>query len=188
MRKSISQWKADYEELFKKNYSRMFYCALDIVDDAEAAKDIVGDACCETWRRMAEITSSDPDVNLAGYMLSSVRNRALNHLKRRAVENAYLSEALRVRQTLAAESAEAHEERVARLWQVMEGLTPQTRRVFEMCWFDGYKYQQAADELGVSVSAVHKHVSKAFAAFRKAFGVKISSAEVTILIVSLLLI
>lgn len=85
--------KEMYEELFKKNYSRMFYCALDFVNDTETAKDIVGDACCETWRR-----------------------------------------------------------------------------------------------LGMSVSAVHKHVSKAFAKFRKAFGVKISSTEVTILTGLLLLI
>lgn len=180
--------KADYEALFKKNYARMFYCALDIVEDTETARDIVGDVCCETWRRLKTIKAACPDLNLAAYMLSSIRNRSLNYLKHKAVENEYIHEALRIRSIIAQEPVDVHEERLNRLWKVMETFTPQTRIVFEKCWFEGCSYSETAAELGISVSAVHKHVSKAFSTFRKAFGVKISSTEVTIIMVSLLLI
>jgi len=188
MQTDIEQRKKEYEKLFKANYSRMFYCALDLVDEAEAAKDIVGDACCETWRRIDTITVSGSKASLTNYMINAVRNRAINYLRHQAVETAYLKDAILAGEWMSQESAEEHEARLDRLFQTLEKLPPQTRRVFEMCWFDGLKYRQAADELGVSVSAVHKHVSKAFAAFRKAFGVKISSTEVTVLIGLLLLI
>jgi len=188
MRNTEAQIRKDYEELFKTNYSRLFYCALDLVDDAETAKDIVGDACCETWRRIDAITVPDSKNGLLAYMFNAVRNRAINHLRHQAVEYAYLKDALMAGEYMATESVAEHEARLERLFATLESFSPQTKRVFEMCWFDGYKYQDAARELGVSVSAIHKHVSKAFAAFRKAFGVKKASMEVTILIALLLLI
>lgn len=180
------QLKKDYEALFKKNYARMFYCALDLVEDAETARDIVGDVACETWRRMAALKAAAPDVNLAAYMINAVRNRALNQLKHRAVENSYINDALKLREQIAEEPSDVHEERLRLVWQVMENLTLQTRAVFEQCWFENKSYKETAELLGISTSAVHKHVSKAFAAFRKEFGVKISAKEVTILLLTLL--
>lgn len=188
MQNTSAEIRREFEELFKQNYSRMFYCALDLVADAETAKDIVGDACCETWRRIGDITACGSKANVAAYMLSTVRNRALNHLRHKNVEDSYIKDALLAGEFIATESAAEHEARLERLFDTLESLSPQTKRVFEMCWFDGLKYQEAANELGVSISAVHKHVSKAFAAFRKAFGVKMSSMEVTILVCLLLLI
>lgn len=38
-----------FEELFRKNYSRAFYYALDWVGDEETAKDVVGDCFGEIW-------------------------------------------------------------------------------------------------------------------------------------------
>lgn len=179
--------KTEFGELFTKNYSRFFYCALDFVEDHETARDVVGDVTYETWRRIGEITATDPGINLAGYMLNAIRNRALNILRHRAVENAYISEALAVKEEIAAEPIDKHEERLQRLWQVMESLDPQTMQIFRLCWFEGKKYKEVAEELDVTVSLVHKKVSKAFAAFRKSFGVKISVVSVTILIAMLLL-
>lgn len=39
-------------------------------------------------------------------------------------------------------------------------MPPQCRRVFLMCKVYGYSYAEIADELGISLSAVEKHVSK----------------------------
>lgn len=184
------QWKNDYEALFKQNYARLFYTALDFVDDAETARDIVGDVACETWRRMDVLMAGDTAVNLVAYMVNAVRNRALNHLKHKAVENSYLRESLRVKEMIASEPSDLHEERLRLIGQIMERLSPQTRTVFDMCWFEGRSYAETAEALGISVSAVHKHVSKAFATFRKAFGVnnsvKNSLKEVTVLLATLL--
>jgi len=179
--------KAEFGRLFMENYQRFFYCALDLVEDHETARDIVGDVTYETWLRIGEITASDPDVNISGYMLNAIRNRSLNVLRHKAVENAYLREALAAKEEISSEPEDRHEEQLRRLQHVMESLEPQTMQIFRMCWFEGKKYKEVAEELGVTVSLVHKKVSKAFAAFRASFGVKTSVLSVTILIAALLI-
>ena len=51
-----------------------------------------------------------------------------------------------------------------RLERVREGLsrlTPRTREVFLMHRLDGMKYREIADQLGISQSAVEKHIARA---------------------------
>ncbi|MDB5584732.1 MAG: polymerase subunit sigma-24 [Bradyrhizobium sp.] len=43
----------------------------------------------------------------------------------------------------------------------IEALPPRTREVFEMHRLDGLKYREIAERLGISQSAVEKHVAKA---------------------------
>lgn len=186
MQKGRAYTKTEFGELFIKNYPRFFFCALDLVEDHETARDVVGDVTYETWRRIGEITASAPDVNIAGYMLNAIRNRALNVLRHKAVENDYIREALAAKEEISSEPADRHEERLRRLYQIMEELDPQTMQIFRMCWFEERKYKEVAEELGVTVSLVHKKVSKAFAAFRESFGVKKPLAGVTIFIVVVL--
>lgn len=178
--------KADFEGVFKSNYSRMFYCALDFVEDAETARDIVGDVTYETWRRLDALTSSDPAFNLSGYMVNSVRNRALNFLRHKAVINAYAKETLALKESIAAESSELHEERIEQLWKIIDSFDERTRMIFQSCWFEGKSYKETAEEFGISVSLVHKLMSKSFSMLRERFGVKNSTSIVTILILYLL--
>jgi RNA polymerase sigma-70 factor (ECF subfamily) len=52
----------------------------------------------------------------------------------------------------------------ARLERVREGidrLSPRTREVFLMQRLDGYRYREIAERLGISQSAVEKHMAKA---------------------------
>lgn len=179
--------KREFGRLFIDNYSRFFYCALDLVEDAETARDIVGDVTCDTWRIISSNANVKPEMNVVGYMLNAIRNRALNVLRHRAVENAYLSEALSAKQMAMTETADRHEERLKRVYEVIDGLDEQTQRIVRLCWFDGKKYKEVAEELGITVSLVHKKVSKTFATLRQSFGVKISVVSVTILIGLLLL-
>ncbi len=52
-------------------------------------------------------------------------------------------------------------ERLARLMAAVETLPPQTQRVFRLHKLQGLSHQQTADRLGVSKSAVEKHISLA---------------------------
>lgn len=180
--------KAEYGELFKQNYSRFFYCALDFVEDTETARDIVGDVTYETWQRLDKLASAGHEINLVGYMLNSIRNHAMNFLRHKAVENAHIKEVLSTRESIADDSAELHEERLKRIDNILDSLDPQTQQIFRLCWYKGYKYKEAADELGLTVSLVHKRISRAFATFREQLGVKLASATVTIIALTVLFI
>jgi RNA polymerase sigma-70 factor (ECF subfamily) len=51
--------------------------------------------------------------------------------------------------------------RLARVQEGLKRLTPRTREVFLMHRLDGLKYREVAERLGISQSAVEKHIAKA---------------------------
>lgn len=60
-----------------------------------------------------------------------------------------------------AEEAAASKQRLTRLVTALDTLPPQTQRVFRMHKFDGLSYAETADRLGISKSAVEKHMTTA---------------------------
>lgn len=161
-------WEAEFEELFKKNYSRLFYCALDWVEDSEAAKDIVSEMFAEAWKQYERLRNE----NIEGYLFRSIRNRSINYLKHKSVEMQYQQSFSYQKEEIIDEDPIAHEENLQLIEEVIKGFTPQTRFIFEQCYFEGKKYQELADLMNISASAVHKHMNKAFATFRKVFAEK----------------
>ena len=51
--------------------------------------------------------------------------------------------------------------------RLMEHLTPRTRDVLERHYLQGKKYSEVAMELGISESAVKKHIMQALKLFRE---------------------
>ena len=60
-----------------------------------------------------------------------------------------------------AEAAVAARQRLAQLSQALTELGPQTQRVFRMHKFEGLSHPEVAKELGISRSAVEKHMMQA---------------------------
>ena len=50
--------------------------------------------------------------------------------------------------------------------EVMEELPSTTRTIIERCFMDNRHYAEVAEELGISLSSVKKHVAKALMLFR----------------------
>lgn len=159
----MTSQEIEFERLFRDNYSQLFYSALDFVEDADEAKDIVSDACMEVWQRYDQLRSS----NAANYLFMSVRNKAINALRHHAVERHYRDEMIKAREEAAATEPSLHEERMASVEKVVATMPVQTQRVFNLCCISDYSYKETAQKLGVSVSAVHKHVSRALARLRE---------------------
>lgn len=160
------QLTRQFEELFKKNYSKLYYVALDWVENEESAKDLVNDLFAELWKQYERLQ----DENVEGYLFQSLRNRCINYLKHQRVEQEYRERMLAEKQLVIDENPEIHEARLKVIEQTLEQMNPQTRRVFEQCFFEGKRYQEVANLMEVSVSTIHKRMTQAFAAFRAAFG------------------
>ncbi|MDY5813986.1 MAG: RNA polymerase sigma-70 factor [Bacteroides sp.] len=160
--------KSSYEEfeaLFKQFHTRLFYAALDWVDDPEAAKDVVSEVFGDLWKHYDRLRQEP----LEGYLFRAVKNRSINHLKRQECERRHCHTFWKERIRWIDNDARLHERRLRLIERTLETLPPQTRFIFEQCHFEGNTYARLAESMGVSSSTVHKHMSRAFAAFRKAF-------------------
>jgi RNA polymerase sigma-70 factor (ECF subfamily) len=90
----------------------------------------------------------------------AVRNRCLDHLRRKGIQ----TESLKPYDTygiIEDDDAEERSATEARLWTAIDALPEKCRQVFLMSKRDGLKYEEIAEELGLSVNTVRNQISKA---------------------------
>ena len=151
----------EIEQLFRQHYAQMAKLARTMLYDDEEARDVVSEVFA------ALIRSDIVPVNIKNYLLTSVRNRCLSILEHKSVrakfEQAYTLEMKSASQP--AEEGDSEYQSNDRLGNLMtyaeQNLTKQTLRVFRMRHLQGMKYQDIADELGISRVMVYKYLTQA---------------------------
>ena len=89
-----------------------------------------------------------------------VRNRCLDHLRKKGIP----TESLKPYDTYGIiddDDAQERSQTEARLWTAIDSLPEKCREVFILSKRDGLKYEEIADELGLSVNTVRNQISKA---------------------------
>ncbi len=148
---------------FKENYTKLFYCALDIVGDEEWAKDIVGAVFGKAWEQYDRLRDKDLDA----YLYISVRNRAIDHVRRKQAMVGYHKVFLEVEKGWHEAYSYETDEEINYMFKGIEELPERERYVFKRCQIDGKRYAEVAEELGLSASSVHKYMVKAFSFLRE---------------------
>ena len=159
--------RQSFEKLFKDNYSKAYYLALRILHDDEASKDVVADAFELVWRRL-----QDSDVDkLSSYLLTTVKNVCLDYIRKQNIRNRYVQASVQAvgKQSFNPEEVDLHEEKIQTIMRSLDELTPRTQQIVTMCYVQRKKYREVAEELGISESAVKKHIMQALSYMRQKF-------------------
>lgn len=165
---SISQRRhkqnEEFGELFRTTYPRLYRLAYSLLNNQEDSRDVVNDVFADL------LDKHKPTANInEGYLLAMVRNRAIDLLRRRRVEDEVRANIID-EYDLHVVSEPTSNERMKEILHFIETeLTPQTRKVLQLCYDEKKTYQVAASELGVSVQAVNKHISAALRKLREHF-------------------
>lgn len=152
----MMQKQTEIERLFRKYHARLRVLAYKLLHDDEEGKDAVSDV----FTRLMQADQL-PEADMAEtYLTGSVRNRCLDILAHRQVRHR-VERLLPVDNTVyISESCET--QRYAELRRFVDTqLTEQTRRVFLLRFDKHLKYQEIADELGVSRKTVYLHLHQA---------------------------
>lgn len=153
----------EFDELFRSSYRSLYHHAYSLLNDAEDSRDVVS----EVFVKILETRRSD-QVN-AGYLMAMVHNKAVDVLRSRKVEDEARQTMLLEYQALFLPDTQK-EERLREILHFVETeLTPQTRRILRMCYDEKKSYKQVAEELGISIQAVNKHISQALRKLRERF-------------------
>ena len=149
--------------LFGRHYGQMIRLAKRMLYDDEESRDVVSEV-------FATLIKTDIlPQNIEGYLMASVRNRCVNLLEHKDVrvkfEQAYT---LEMKQEGPKDDDNFAEQRLQQIMSyAKQHLTGQTLLVFRMRYIDGMKYQQIADQLGISRVMVYKHLAKAMSTIRE---------------------
>ena len=69
-------------------------------------------------------------------------------------------------------SPEEREERLQRIEAFIEQLKDPTKTILKECYYENKKYQEVAEDFGISTSGVKKHIMKALKMLREEFGIR----------------
>lgn len=163
----MSNEKKDFEILFRDIYPKLYYAALQIVKDDEMCRDFISDSFLQLWSKRAEIEPS----KRAAFLYRIVHNKCIDYIRKESAKKKYIEFYSMLYGTSAEEiegSWEENERRIQAMYRNIETLTPQTKKILKLCYFQDKKYREAAEELGISISAVRKHIVQALKALRAA--------------------
>ena len=145
------------EKLFKQHYRQMYRLATMLLHDDAESKDVVHDIFAHLLRESQDLREETAEH----YLLTSVRNRCLNVIRSRQiqerVEHLYL---LDLDTTIT--PTQRLEEELEALYKGIDLLEPPVCRDIIMQHFrDGITFKEIANRLGVSETTVYKHLRRA---------------------------
>ena len=158
-----------YKFLYDHHYQILCHFASQYVKDDFLAETIVGDVIFHQWavRESIEIRSS-----LRSYLMTSVRNRCLDYLKSQQSQHEMPMSSPGLQDFPVLNYIKGDDYPLGRLLEKeLEGkimkaisrLPEECRQVFHLSRFEEKKYNEIADELGISVNTVKYHIKHALA-------------------------
>ena len=155
-----------FELLFRFYYPGLVVFVSQIVLDKDEAEEIVQDFFVRVWSGRNEIKMSH---TLKSYFFRSVKNRALNYLKREKLSEKVRKEFhdLIEEDQLFQPDLFIESELQAQLKNAFGKLPPRTSEVFTLNRFNGLTNDEIALKLGISKRTVETHISAALHILRK---------------------
>lgn len=143
---------AHYREPLRRFFERRLRNRAD-------AEDLTQEVLARLARRRLLIRETRP-----AYIFLTARSVLLDQIRRDRVRTPGGSQPQEDEALMEAPSAErvcAAQERMQRVSQLMERLTPRTRQVFTLQRIEGLTYTEIAQALGVTMGTVEKHMTTA---------------------------
>jgi RNA polymerase sigma-70 factor (ECF subfamily) len=153
-----------YEALFHRYYPPLTGYAFKIVRDTDTARDLVQDLFVRIYQNRESI---EIKFSFKAYCYQGVRNSCLKHLERHKNHERHHEQIAAVSDQSVDRDMLVESEDEYRIYQAIETLPEQCRKIFWMNRMDGKKNGEIAVELGISKRTVETQISKALKILRE---------------------
>lgn len=149
-----------FRELYRAHVHPVYWIALGILGSPADAEDVTQDTFVVAWRKL-------PRFDLLGesilpWLATICRFQAANRLRRIRRDAAHTADAADedIAAAVSVEDQVISAGLAARIADEIGTLGELDREIFRLCATEGYAYQAAADELGVSHAVVRNRLSR----------------------------
>lgn len=155
-----------FELLFRFYYPGLVIFASRIVLDPGDAEEIVQDFFVQLWQGRKGVKNSG---TLKSYFFTSVKNRALNYLKKEKISAKVREELKKMVETdrLYQPDLFIESELQSRIKAAFEKLPPRTGEIFTLSRFRGFSNDLIAEQLDISKRTVETQISNALKILRE---------------------
>ncbi|WP_143305791.1 sigma-70 family RNA polymerase sigma factor [Chitinophaga vietnamensis] len=160
-----------FDALFVKYYKLLCLNAYWFLRHEQESKDLVQTFFMDIWDKKLYLYFNG---DIKGYLHQAVKNRCLNHLKKQRVH---------LQQQVAfshhqeeGEEGEMPQDGVTdyykQLSTTLDDMAGQKRVAIQMVYLQGKRYQEAADEMGISINSFKTHLKRGLKLLRLAINNK----------------
>jgi len=161
--------KHAFAEIYERYFGVLYLHAYRQLRDKDEAKDLLQELFSYLWSQRESLT---PASNFSSYLYTSVRNRVLNILAHKHVEDKFLLSLGHAGSKV--EAATDHLARERQLAMIIEKeiqlLPPRMRQVFELSRKENLSHKEIAAKLELSEQSVRSHVKGALRLLRTRLG------------------
>ncbi|MGV8135709.1 MAG: RNA polymerase sigma-70 factor [Mangrovibacterium sp.] len=155
--------KAVFDKMFDDYYLPLCSFISSYVKNQQVIEDLVIDCFVKIWeeRRSLEIKSS-----LQNYLVTIVKNSAISYLRQNQIQ---FSDPEHTIQIISDEEIDPLKDAgiLNKLYDAINKLPEQRRRILKMAAFEGKSYNQIADEFCISVNTVKTQMSRSYKFLRQ---------------------
>jgi RNA polymerase sigma-70 factor (family 1) len=157
-----------FKEIYNRYWSQLYSAAYRRVKLREVSQEIVQDIFTSLWIHRDELHVK---TSLAGYLLTAVKYRVLNHFEKEMVRRNYRNLILNMsdQNPNLTEEAVFYEDLTRRLDQEVAQFSPKCKEVFELSRKSYKSNKEIADLMNISVKTVENHLTKALQILRIQF-------------------
>jgi RNA polymerase sigma-70 factor (ECF subfamily) len=160
---------AAFEHVVRTYFTPLVRFGTTFLGAYDAAEDLAQEVLCRVWQQGA---AWQPQGSIRAYLFAAVRNRALNALEHRAVEERFEVETRDAvadaegRHAVSAESARDDDDAAVALRRAVRGLNARQRDALRLRYEERLTVPEVARVLGVSVKAAENVLARAVHALR----------------------
>ena len=153
-------------EIYTRYWPLLFSFVARMLEDKEAAYDLVQDVLVSLWERRQDIDIKD---HLKAYLYGATRKKVLLSIRSSKVRDRYEQtlKAIWTEDSVSLEESLIERELYARFEAEMERLPQKMREAFELSRVANYSYREIAEKMNISDHTVKQHISKALKILRK---------------------
>lgn len=162
---------AGFRMLFDNYYTPLCLYSVQLCDDFDAAEDIVQSLFVQFWESDMEYQIR---TSLSTYLFSVVRNNTLYYMRKAGLtdsisaDDSLLDEHI-INDVMSFEvSMEERKKKERELHEALKVLSPKELEALESVVVHGNSYNDASDEMGVSVNTLKTHLKRAMKKLRGA--------------------
>ncbi len=157
-----------FNTLYWEYHGAVYANALKLIKDPVIAEDIVQEVFVTVWGKRHTI---DPEKDFAGWLFVISYHKTVDQLKRKLKDTlAHRKLVISIEDNSIHVNIDSKEEQLTAIEKAMDQLSPQKRKVVELCKVQGRTYKKAAEELHISKYTVKEYLSEALVSIRKYIG------------------
>ena len=153
-----------FEMVFRDYYEPLVRYGNTFLKDSDESEDIVQQVFVSVWEKREEL---EVHTSIRALLYKAVHNACLNRIKHHKVRAVHAVEVKATHSDIDASNQLEAAELDGKIHQAIDRLPEQCAKIFKMSRFEQLKYQEIADQLGLSIKTIENQMGKALKMIRE---------------------